>query len=64
MDKQKAFEALAERCFALRMNMSDVFKEAGVSSATMARWGKNPNSMRASKVLQIEKHLDYLESQK
>lgn len=57
MDKESHLKALEERCFAARISMSEAFKLAKVSGATLARWRKDPNTMRATTLAKVEQAL-------
>lgn len=61
MDRQNALDELETRAFAARISMSDLFARAGASSATLARWRKSPETMRASTLSKIEVTLSQIE---
>jgi hypothetical protein len=61
MDKATHLKALEERCFAARISVYQAFKLAGVSSATLARWRKHPEKMRARTLAKVEAVLNELE---
>ena len=64
MDKETALNNLLAECFNARLAEYQLCDIAGVSRATLSRWKRNPDMIRASTLNTLEKAVrDYVKGQ-
>jgi len=63
MDRKTIMQAVERRAFALRVPLSTVCKDAGVSTSIASRWTTGKNTPSLATIASLEKRLTQMEKE-